>query len=453
MIMHMEKISAFWKRKYTWWGLGALAVLLIGFFVFGNGNGQETTIVAERSDFINQVAVSGKVETASEADLGFASAGRIGKIFTKEGDVIKENQILAQLEIGDLLADLKIKEANSRQENTEVESAYRQLLSEDLELIPYTDNYTVGAPEVSGIYDGAEGRYKIIIEKEKNTLTDLTLRTFGLEDTKQEINEQGSTPLGTRGLYITFPDKPKNYHETIWYLDIPNKASSSYLVNYNEYNEAKAEFENQQLSTEKNGNVSSVTQAEIDKIRAEIRKSTIYAPFAGVTTNVAKEVGETAATNETVITVQGGGTFQIESFVPEVNIALINVGDEAEITLDAYGEDILFYAKVISIDPAETIRDGVSTYKVKLQFSEEDERIKAGMTANVSIIIFNKPDVIVLPGGVVFEEDGQNFVKVKTDQGVVKRAVMLGEISTLGQVEIVSGLAEGEEVILIPNSK
>ena len=448
----MNRISAILGWKYVYWGLGAVILVLGGIFFFGNNGDKQATIVVSRADFINQVSVSGKVITASEADLGFASSGRIGGIGAKSGDSVKAGQLLAQLEIGDLLADLKIKEINSQKGNTEVESAYRKLLTDGLELIPDSASYTMDVPEITGIYDGAEGTYKVRIIQKNISLSDVTILTFGLERSERIIDEEEPTPLGNRGLYVSFPDDPELYRDTTWYLEIPNKASSSYLANYNAYNEAKAEFENEKLLTEENGGASSVAQAEVDKIRAEIRKSTIYAPFDGLVTNVEKETGETVSQNEAVVSMIGGGFFQIESFVPEVNIALIELGHVAEVTLDAYGGKEFFSTTVISIDPAETVRDGVSTYKVVLQFKEKDSRIKAGMTANVSIVIFNKPDAIAVPGGVIFEKDGKNFIKVKRDNTVEDREVMLGAVSSLGQVEIVSGLEAGEEIVLSPDA-
>src|SRR3989344_114611 len=163
----MDKIKNIWQRKYAYWTLGAVALVLGAIFIFNNGNGVESTLIVNRTDFINQVAISGKVETSNAADLGFAAGGRVGRIFVTENDMVQEGQILAQLEIGDLLADLKIKEINSKQENIEVESAYRKLLTEGLELVASSDSYAVDAPEVSGIYDGAEGTYKIRIIKEE----------------------------------------------------------------------------------------------------------------------------------------------------------------------------------------------------------------------------------------------------------------------------------------------
>ncbi len=144
------------------------------------------------------------------------------------------------------------------------------------------------------------------------------------------------------------------------------------------------------------------------------------------------------------------GTFEIESYVPEVSIAQIKLEDVARISLDAYGDSVLFDAKVVSIDPAETIRDGVSTYKVKLQFGDKDDRIKSGMTANVSIVIFNKPNVIVIPGGAIFNKDGKKFVQIKSDNKISDQEIVLGDVSSLGQTEIVSGLKDGDMVILNP---
>ena len=266
-------------KKNLYYVIGVLILIAGAMFFFSNQKTSDETITIKRSLFVNQVSVSGKVETESGAQLGFAASGRIDRIFVKNNDSVKAGQILAQLEITDLLADLKIKEIGSKtsnisledarqnvekvtaQENTKVESAYRALLTEDLELVPDSNNYVATPPNISGIYDGGEGTYKINIEKENVTIDDFTLRTFNLEKTDRLINEKGPTLLGTKGLYIDFEDDLEEYHDTTWYLDIPNKSGASYLANYNAYNEAKnernlaiknAEFEYQKLLTEKN---------------------------------------------------------------------------------------------------------------------------------------------------------------------------------------------------------
>jgi hypothetical protein len=75
------------------------------------------------------------------------------------------------------------------------------------------------------------------------------------------------------------------------------------------------------------------------------------------------------------------------------------------------------------------------------------------MTANVSIILFSKSNVVVVPGVVVFEQDNKKFVKIKNNQEIIDREVVTGDVSALGQIEIVSGLENGDQVILNPKSE
>ena len=197
-------------------------------------------------------------------------------------------------------------------------------------------------------------------------------------------------------------------------------------------------------------NKAQISQAEanVQNILAQLAKKQIRTPINGIVTVVNSKVGSIVSANETAISIISADALQIESYVPEKNIPLIKIGDNSIITLDAYGDDASFAAKVVSIDPAETIRDGVSTYRIKLQFSEKDERIKSGMTANILITTEKKTDTISVPQGIIINKNGQKFVKVKEGNIVVERLVETGDISSLGQIEIVSGLKDGDMVIL-----
>ena len=124
----------------------------------------------------------------------------------------------------------------------------------------------------------------------------------------------------------------------------------------------------------------------------------------------------------------------------------VKLGDPAVITLDAYGEEVHFSAKVVSLDPAETIRDGVSTYRAILEFTTPDERVKSGMTANVTITAEKKQGIISIPQNIIINRDGQKFVLVKEGEAKEKRVVTVGNISSFGEIEILSGLSAGDIV-------
>lgn len=189
-------------------------------------------------------------------------------------------------------------------------------------------------------------------------------------------------------------------------------------------------------------------EADMENAAAQLHKTLVVAPFPGIVTKMDAKEGEIVSPNTSLISMISTGVFRIETFIPEIDIAGVALGNLAQVTLDAYG-DASFPANVVLIDPAETVRDGVSTYKVTLQFSEKDPRIRSGMTANTIITIAEKHDVIVVPRSALFERDGQKYVRVKEGRAVFERAVETGGES-LGRVEIVTGLKDGDVVLLIP---
>jgi HlyD family secretion protein len=191
-------------------------------------------------------------------------------------------------------------------------------------------------------------------------------------------------------------------------------------------------------------------QADVESARAQLAKTIVVAPFSGTITKMDAKVGAIVSSNTSQISMISSGTFQIESYVPEVNVARLEVGDTADVTLDAYGETVLFAARIVSINPAETVRDGVSTYKTILEFVSKDDRVRSGMTANVRITTEKKADVVSIPQGLVVERDGKKFVTVQTGDTTTETQITTGSISSLGNIEILSGLKEGD-IVVVPN--
>ena len=138
-------------------------------------------------------------------------------------------------------------------------------------------------------------------------------------------------------------------------------------------------------------------EANVLNYQAQLSKTILRSPIKGIVTKQDAKVGEIVSANATVVSVISTAKFEIEANVAEADIAKVKVGNSAKVTLDAYGEDVIFEAKVVEIDPAETIIEGVATYKTTLQFINEDERIKSGMTANIDILTDKRENAIVIP--------------------------------------------------------
>lgn len=418
---------------------------LIWFFGLRNPNANEQTLVVEPGEFLQQVAVSGKVTPAHTVDLAFDSTGRVASIPVAVGTHVKAGQVVATLSNEVLYSQLQAARINLQKvrnvQDSLVASAYRKLLSTDLAAIPDSSDYGVAPPTLTGLYQGGEGQYKlnIIHDQTQLSLDNHELFVFGLERAGPiEIQKSAPTPVGSGGLYISFPDALNGYDNTIWFIDIPNTKSSSYATNQNEYQEALRTRDQALASAE----------AEVSRLEAQYSEGVLRAPFNGVVTAVPGEVGGISSANESVVSLISDSALQIEVYIPEVSISTLKVGDEASTTLDAYGPGIFFSAHVVSIDPAETVRDGVSTYRVVLEFTEQDPRIKAGMTANVTITTDRKENTFSIPQGALHYRDGQPVVTVKVGKKNEERVVTTGLRSSLGFVEITSGLSAGDVVVL-----
>lgn len=195
-------------------------------------------------------------------------------------------------------------------------------------------------------------------------------------------------------------------------------------------------------------------QANANNIRAQLSKNVIVAPIAGVITKQDAKVGEIASPNINLVSLISDSQYEIEANVPEADIAKVKVGDMAKTTLDAYGNDVEFDARVVSIDPAETIVEGVATYKITLQFANKDEKIKSGMTANVDVGTEKKENVIAIPQRSVVSKDGKKIVRVLKGENTIEEVeVTTGLRGSDGSIEITSGLSEGDKIVLFSEVK
>jgi HlyD family secretion protein len=194
--------------------------------------------------------------------------------------------------------------------------------------------------------------------------------------------------------------------------------------------------------------------ASVRDVQAMIAKTVIRAPLDGTISKFDAKLGQIASPNVPVISMMSSGRFEIETHISETDIAKVKVGDKANITIDAYGNDVIFEAAVTNVDPAETAVNGVTTYKVTLQFTKDDDRIKSGMTANVKIITAEKQNVVAVPERTIITRGTDKFVLL--DNGTSspeERKVLVGIKGANGYWEIISGLNDGDKLLNFGNNQ
>jgi RND family efflux transporter MFP subunit len=191
-------------------------------------------------------------------------------------------------------------------------------------------------------------------------------------------------------------------------------------------------------------------KALVRQYEAELAKTTLRSPFSGVVSKQDIDVGETVTAGDPVVSLISLKKFKVEANIPEVDIAQVEINDIADVTLDAYGDDVPFLMTVVSVEPAATIIEGIPTYKTTLMFQDEDKKILSGMTTNITIVTDVRENVISVPHrAILIDENGESFVRMLTDFGVQENIpVETGLRGSRGMTEIVEGVQEGDKIII-----
>ncbi|MBU1910918.1 efflux RND transporter periplasmic adaptor subunit, partial [Patescibacteria group bacterium] len=169
--------------------------------------------------------------------------------------------------------------------------------------------------------------------------------------------------------------------------------------------------------------------AELQRAKAKLEDTILRAPIDGTITKVNLKEGEFTGgldLEEYSFSMLGASPYRIEMFVAEIDIPKVALSQTGSIDLDAFpNEEFEIY--VSEIDPTATNRDGVSKYRVKLDFSEQDDRLKIGMTGDSEIYTDFREDVVYIPGRAVFmNEEGKDIVRFMDGNEVVEREIKIG---------------------------
>jgi HlyD family secretion protein len=140
-----------------------------------------------------------------------------------------------------------------------------------------------------------------------------------------------------------------------------------------------------------------IKQGALDKAKADLDHCTITSPIDGVVISRNVDVGQTVAASlqaPVIFQIANDLTkMQIDSNVAEADVGVLEVGQDVDFTVDAFPMRT-FHGKVVQVRNAPITVQNVVTYDTVIGVSNPDLKLKPGMTANVSIIIAHKDNVL-----------------------------------------------------------
>ena len=155
--------------------------------------------------------------------------------------------------------------------------------------------------------------------------------------------------------------------------------------------------------------------------------------------------GEGGGSSHKLLSLIIGQEALVSVSVSEIDVSQIETGQKVIIVVDAIA-DKTFTGKVVGVDRTGSVTQGVVNYSVLISLDTSDKTLLPNMSVTAEIILSSKQNVLVVPAGAVSQLQGQAVVSILVNGQAQEREIEIG-LTTPTQVEIISGLEEGETVI------
>jgi HlyD family secretion protein len=507
-----HSIKKFYSKKRNWWiTAGVVVVLIIAAIVIAkvnapNANVQTATVT--KQDLKETVLATGQVVSGTDLELSFQSSGVVRGVNVKEGQKVYTGQTLAYLDGSSARAQLtqaqgSLAQAQANYEKLEAgaTAANIQTYQDSVAAAQQTlqSQYSTASATLNSAYTAIFNAYSVAQNIQQTYFSQADQPGIAVMSAKSDMNTNmqqaqtaagqvtGSAANGTidtavaqvlANLNNTYNDlsiirtqtDQSQYHYTVSATDKAsldtqkaNITAATSSVTSLQQGIAGDKLAVQKAQDQLQLQQSPPTQADIDVAKAQIlsaqgqvsaaqatlNNTVIVAPESGTITEVDAKAGQQAVASQQAIVLQDVADLHAEADVSEANIATVQLGQPIDYTFDALSPDQHFAGKVLTVNPASTVISGVVNYLVKGTLPNISD-IKPGMTANMTILVAQKSQVLSVPSTAIINKNNGYYVRVVDDPKKLtyhQVQVQEGLQADGGLVEITSGLSEGQEIV------
>ena len=378
-----------------------LALVIVGVAATRGGPKIDPTKLAkvEKGDLAKSVVATGKVTPTTKVEIKSKASGIVKKLDVDAGDKVRQGQILAELDKVEIEAQVNSARAQLLSSEANLKSA--QADQKRLEV----DALGVDVPTLQRAY-----------ERATNMAKDGVVSAQALDDAQ------------------------RNYELAVNKRDV---ARAQLAV-------GKAKVAQAQADVEK-------SHAALKQFEEQYSYTTITAPIDGVVLSRDVEVGDAVSSilvlgsgATLVMTLGDTSEVYVKGKVDESDIGKVYLGQPARIRVETF-KDKTFTGHVTKISPMGVEKDNVTTFEVRVSINNPGGELKAEMTANAEIVLDEHKNTLMIPeGAILYDKDKHASVQVpdpKGKDGMRKVAVNIG-ISNGAKTEVLSGLKEGDQVVL-----
>jgi len=193
-------------------------------------------------------------------------------------------------------------------------------------------------------------------------------------------------------------------------------------------------------------------ESRLQIIQDKLRKTRIESPADGTVLSVLVNEGQVVVSAASVnsgtplLQVADLSRLLINSHVNQMDAPKVDVGSEMQIRRRPGQSPAL--ARVEFVAPLATVKNNIKGFELQALIQTQDTELKPGMSVAMQVPVARSNDALAVPVGAVFRDNDEEIVYVRNGNQTEKRKVRLG-ITNYSYAEVVDGLAEGEEVLLV----
>lgn len=395
-------------------------------------------VAYERETLVSSISGTGTVRPNQEALLLWETSGTVGEVPVRLGDQVRQDDLLMQLDEKDLPLDI-------------LQAQMDQLTAEDA-LANLDQNAVLRKTQLEA--DISSGRQTLqTLQNELELLQNRSCVDWRIDDLQANYDDALATyqdwPTQTNlakvqstktELDFCLPEKISQLiSEKQAQIDLQKETIASWQAEADTLKEGPDPKDKRQLEL----------QLEIANKRLESLE--LLAPFDGTVTALYTQTGDRVSTGTQAVQVSDLSRLIVETPISEVDIPSVQVGQPVELVFDAFFDDT-YIGTVSEVSEVGVSQQGVINYTVTIELENGLDVIKPGMTAGVTIMVEEKPDVFVVPSEAVTTNDGLDVVYVLRDGVPVMEEVKIGSYSN-NKIEILAAdIEEGELIVLNPPS-
>jgi len=395
------------RRKKVFIIGGIILVVVLGLIVFAamaiarsNSKIDPSKLASvTRDSLAKSVVATGKVEPITKVEVKSKASGIVKKLLVEYGDRVKKGQLLAQLDKVEIEAG--------------VEQSRAALLAARANL------------------KGAEADYERAKVDAEGPDVPLLKKTY-----ERNLEMQKSGVVSQQAL---------------------DEAEKEYRLAVNKQNVARAQITVLQAKIAQSQAQVAQDEANLKQFEEQLSYTDIVSPIEGIVLSRDVEMGDAVSSilvlgSSATLVMTLGDTSQVyvKGKVDESDIGRVYLGQPARIKVESF-KDKTFNGVVTKISPMGVEKDNVTTFEVRASIDNPGGELKAEMTANAEIILEEHKNVLQIPeGAIIYDKDRKASVEVpdtKGKDGQRKVAINIG-ISNGAKTEVLSGLKEGDQVIL-----